>query len=127
MVGLEVSWLLASGGRRVTLIEKEESIGQGMEPISSLSLVREVLAMGTRILVGAVIEGCDSSSMAVVTGGRRVDVPFDIVVDATGRRPRRELLGEGTWRGDLVLVGDCVAPRNVYHAVHEGYAAGCCL
>ena len=54
----------------------------------------------------------------------------DTLVLALGHEPVSELadaLGEEgmDWRGELHLIGDCLAPRTAEEAVFEGLKVGC--
>jgi NADPH-dependent 2,4-dienoyl-CoA reductase/sulfur reductase-like enzyme len=57
--------------------------------------------------------------------GRQTFIPNDTVVLAIGSRPNRELV-EGLREVPglkVVEAGDCVKPRKIFDAIHEGHLA----
>ena len=71
-----------------------------------------------------------ASVMAITEKGVKIQgrtpglIPCDHVVLEDVPVPKRSLL-EGL-RGkvkNLVVIGDCVEPRDLYHAIHEGFRA----
>jgi len=55
--------------------------------------------------------------------GREEKIPCDSVVLAIGLRPERGLIDRLAGEEDLEVfeVGDCVAPRRILDAIHEGF------
>ena len=58
--------------------------------------------------------------------GHQREIEGDTVILATGMRPDRKLWDELKALSDLELyaAGDCVKPRKIYDAMHEGFLAG---
>jgi 2-enoate reductase len=57
--------------------------------------------------------------------GKRSSIPADSVVLAAGFKPNRELIG-GLRLDPSIRVfeaGDCVSPRKILDAIHEGHLA----
>ena len=57
------------------------------------------------------------------TGKQHTVEHVDYLLYSTPRRVHDELLFGLTGR-EYRLIGDCVAPRNLYIAIHEGHALG---
>ena len=63
---------------------------------------------------------------AVVKGenGREEFLRADNIVLATGFKPKtnlRNALSRASLNAEVYFVGDCVEPRKLYEAIHEGY------
>ena len=52
----------------------------------------------------------------------KYDLPVDTVVLAVGAKPENSLLGglEGKVP-EMYAIGDCLSPRKMIEAIHEGY------
>jgi thioredoxin reductase len=65
---------------------------------------------------------------AVITDrfGKKEWIPGDNVVLATGFEPQTWFLEKISSIAQMPLfaVGDCVQPRKIFEAIHEGYMAG---
>ncbi|MDP2951869.1 MAG: hypothetical protein Q8O76_00955, partial [Chloroflexota bacterium] len=61
--------------------------------------------------------------LAIITGeGRKVTLEADTVVLATGARPDAGLAGALKGKvSEVYLAGDCVEPRGIREAIHEGF------
>ncbi len=56
--------------------------------------------------------------------GMRTKIPADTVVLAAGLKPNRDLIGALRKAGIQVMeAGDCVRPRKIMDAIHEGHLA----
>jgi NADH dehydrogenase FAD-containing subunit len=78
------------------------------------------------VMTGRRLEAVTEEGITVIDRyGRRIDVPVDTVVIAAGFRPNRELIE--ALRADPALAvleaGDCVRPRKIFDAIHEGHLA----
>jgi len=61
--------------------------------------------------------------VAVDQEGKESTFPADIVVVAPKFTPNDSLAKALQKRGvEVYSVGDCVEPRRIYHAIHEGHA-----
>lgn len=69
----------------------------------------------------------DSSVTVVDKFANREDLPADTVVLAKGFVPQIWFAEELRSLVDIPVfsVGDCVAPRKIFDAIHEGFQAGC--
>jgi len=57
--------------------------------------------------------------------GKEVLLPVDSIVTAVGSEPNRDILEDLERRvREVYCIGDCVSPRKIYHAIHEGFEAG---
>ena len=124
MVGIETALAIADRCKQVTLIEMTDDAMANLAPdeqtIYSARLKKDcaVLMTGKR-LAGV------SHKTAIVADrfGREEKIPCDTVVLAIGLRPERGLIDSLAGEEDIEVfeVGDCVAPRRILDAIHEGF------
>ncbi|MFO0687818.1 MAG: FAD-dependent oxidoreductase [Myxococcota bacterium] len=120
--------LLAARGHAVTLIAEAFSIGEGLEKATRYALVRRLLVRGVvlRPLTKLVaLEGSSAQVVHVWTGARDA-IGTDGLVFACGARARTGLAraldarGPAEARFEVHSIGDCLAPRRILHATHDG-------
>lgn len=124
--GSEVAVSLAREGKEVTLLEKggpqmviaAPYIDIMRMPVLPRYIQEEKVSLLTGVEVVAIedrrVRYCDKE-------GKEGEVEVDTVILATGRRPNLELV-DGL-RGkvpELYPVGDCVEPRRIFAAIHDG-------
>ncbi|MBI2934854.1 MAG: FAD-dependent oxidoreductase, partial [Chloroflexi bacterium] len=79
---------------------------------------------GVKILLNTKPESIGADGVAVVTDGNKQTLKADTVVLATGMEADKSLLeelGHMAEVEEIQSVGDCVAPRKAYNAVHDGF------
>jgi len=117
---------LAATHARVVLITPRTQIAQAVNYCSAIGIHRRLRTLGVEIVTGARAitfehgvlryEDVFSKRMAEVNN-------VELLVYATPRRVRDELASS---LADVAchLIGDCMAPRNLMVAIHEGHAIG---
>jgi 2,4-dienoyl-CoA reductase (NADPH2) len=68
--------------------------------------------------------GEESVSLVPVFGGSPLDVQPALVVSHQQRVPVDDLRRAGADLSSLTVIGDCITPRRISHAIAEGYRAG---
>ena len=91
-------------------------------------LVYEERFKGLKVSIhtGKRLEGVTDNGIAVIDRyGTRTAIPADTVVIATGFRPNRDLIDQLKNEPKLQVyeAGDCVRPRKIFDAIHEGHLA----
>lgn len=135
--GCDAAVDLALAGKRVTLVERNGEIGRDLNHISRGGLLHRLAAQGVEIVTGHEVTAFDDEGVRVrATGGTEpgdgpVDgeteraLPADTVVLALGAVARNDLVrplkGEVP---ELYAVGDCLKPRKIGEAIHEGFRVG---
>jgi 2,4-dienoyl-CoA reductase-like NADH-dependent reductase (Old Yellow Enzyme family)/thioredoxin reductase len=126
IVGTEVGLVVAEGGRQVIFIEMLD------EFMCNITFdERQVYELRFRDLDVSINTG---QQLVEVTGtgiktmdkmGGTTEFPVDSVVLAAGFRPNRELVETLQSHPEIrvVDVGDCVRPRKIYDAIHDGHLA----
>ena len=127
LIGCEVSWYLASQGRSVKVVDilSRDEILQDEHPTNRSMLIRNMEKEGVKILGKREVARIEEEG-AVVKGedGREEFLRADNIVLATGFRPKtnlRNALSRASLNAEVYFVGDCVEPRKLYEAIHEGY------
>ena len=120
---------LAARHDRVVLVTPRTQIAQAVNYCSAIGVHRRLRTLGVEIVTGA-------RPLAFARGIVRIEDVFSnraseirdvkLLVYATPRRVRDALAHELADL-DCRLIGDCMAPRNLMIAIHEGYAVGCAL
>ena len=117
---------LAASHRRVVLITPRTDIARAVNYCSAIGVHRRLHTLGVDIVTAARPLDYDEGRVRYedVFSGRVTTVDaVDTFVYATPRRADDALAG-GLDGVELHLVGDCVAPRNLMVAIHEGHAVG---
>lgn len=120
--------VLASLFDEVTLLTPRTEIAKAVNYCSALGIHRRLHAAGVNIVVAAEPERFHSGNLNwrnVFSGREFVIEDVDLMVYATPRRVDDALANElrAALPNDIVLhqIGDCLSPRNLLIAVHEGY------
>ncbi len=124
-VACETAELLARRrGKRVTIVHSGpmEEMGRDLEPIFEWRLLMERLReCGVNILTGASVTGITAEGVRL-QGREPGLIPCDHVVleeaPVANQLLMKKLMGNVE---KLVGIGDCVQPRDLYHAIHEGF------
>ena len=95
-IGLEVAEALRIRGLEVTLVDRSESLLDGLEPDIAFWVNERLAKHGVRVLMKTAVQSLEpglpaaAGSLLVVCGPQR-EFPADVVVLATGVRPRVEM------------------------------------
>ena len=96
--------------------------GRGISPTIIIGYKIRFRMIGIQALREATLERITDTGIVVTHKGEKKSFEVDTVVIATVKR-NRELAEKLGVEKDFIA-GDCRAPRRVFSAVHEGYAAG---
>ena len=123
MVGLETADLLASGGKKVAVIEILDDVGQAITPSVRAVLLARLHMEKVQIITGVSLQhwGHDGAVVRKKDGSTVCLDGIDSVVIAVGSRPNRLAVTpvEGVgWR----RVGDCENPRDLLEDIQEAAA-----
>jgi 2,4-dienoyl-CoA reductase-like NADH-dependent reductase (Old Yellow Enzyme family)/thioredoxin reductase len=125
-MGCEIAAHLAASGKKVTLVEMLGDLATDMEMRARLALLQLLKERGVKILTHWKLEKIDNGYVLLVgRDWKREEVATDSVILALGLTSNQELvkpLRESF--SELYVIGDCVEPRKIYQAIHEGAFAG---
>ncbi len=117
---------LAARGWRVTLATPLTALCSRVPAESAGPLLRRLGAAGVELRVAhalAADPGSNALTLEPEFGGEPVSVPESLVVWHQPRVPVTHL-GVTTAEKALDVIGDCVTPRRIGHAIAEGYRVG---
>lgn len=125
--GCELALSLAKTGRSVTIVEQTDKMAAAGNLLYRGALevcMRE--NPNVQCLLKTSFRNVTSDGIEVVNKENGcIIIPADHVVCAVGMRAKKTLAESFMELGyDVSVVGDCVAPRRINEAVHEGYFAG---
>jgi len=118
--GLETAELLGLKGKQVTVLEMLPEVGTDMEFITKVLMLPRLLQLGIVMRPNLQVE--EITGKGVRAGGELFDA--DTVVLSVGLRSRDGLAEslKGKVR-EVHTIGDCVKPRKLLDAIHEGSRA----
>ena len=125
-MGCEVAAQLASSGTKVTLVEMLGDLATDLEMRSRLALLQLLKERGVKILTNWKVEKIENGYVLLVSRDwEKLEVATNSVILALGLTSNQELLKplRESFR-EVYAVGDCVEPRKIYQAIHEGAFAG---
>jgi len=123
-VGCEAAEYLAREGKEVTLVEMLEEAAPDVDPFSKWFLIERFKKHGIKILTGAKIEEIADKAVSIVDGKHnRRTLETDSVVLALGSTSNKDLIEIMKRESqEFYAIGDCVEPRRIFDAIHEGCA-----
>ncbi len=115
----------AMHGQKATIVEMQDSVMQDMEMTHQAILADLLAKQEIDIITGfGVQEVANGEVRCQSKSGEQRVLKADTVALCTGLAPRTALAE--SFKGlanEVYTVGDCVSPRKVYQAVHEGFQA----
>lgn len=125
-VGLETADFLLAEEKDITLLEMLKRVGQDMSPRARKMVLQKLIHNGVEILTEAkamAVEGdCVVFSRAGVLDRIR---GIDSVIVAVGTYPQDAgIPGLKELGFPVRFIGDCLVPRKVFDAFHEGFIVG---
>jgi 2-enoate reductase len=126
LVGCEVAGFLASRDRKVWIIEAEQEIAGGVNPLLRRGLLGSLKDDRISIRRGVRRFYVEDGKMLVEDGrGEQEGLQFDTIVTCTGYVSDRRMAETMTGNGfECFSIGDCLEPRGIAEAIHEGFQIG---
>lgn len=125
--GCDAAIDLAQRGHEVVIVDRHEEVGRDLNHISRSALHARLAELGVVLRTAhRVCEIHGAGVVALDAAGQRHELAADTVIDARGVAAVDGLAAP--LRGkveELLVIGDCAAPRKIGEAIHEGFAAGC--
>jgi pyruvate/2-oxoglutarate dehydrogenase complex dihydrolipoamide dehydrogenase (E3) component len=128
LVGCDLALFLAEQGKKVTLIEMLDEIAKDMErKAERKAFLSKLGRTDAEVLVRTKVdEIVDDGVIITDTNGKPRKLKADNVVLAVGLTPTpwpdlEKIMKEG--KIQVYEVGDCVKPRKIFDAIHEGHLA----
>lgn len=126
-MGVQTAERLAASGKDVTIIEEGPSIGKDIN-IFNILCHRSLLArLKIKQLVEVKVERITDRGIVIIKEGKLEEIEADRIIVAREMKADKELLEQLVIVPELnwvQAVGDCVVPRKLFNAIHEGFKAG---
>jgi NADPH-dependent 2,4-dienoyl-CoA reductase/sulfur reductase-like enzyme len=126
-VGLELALYLGEKGKRVIVVECRDEYGTEYERGSFVALESRLVKCDVTIQTGRLVDSVLDKEVVVIDRfGKKQRIAAENVVFATGFEPQAWFRGKLASISGMPLfsIGDCVQPRKIFEAIHEGYMAG---
>ena len=125
LVGCETALTLVNQGKEVTIIEMADKLLPEPLFIQNLMMLTDLLEKSAiKAIVGGKVTEIQKNTITLMKDEEIETLTCDTVVLATGFKPNQALYQELVGAGFAIKnVGDSVAVRKVFEAVHEGYEA----
>lgn len=124
VVGTEVGLFLAEQGKEIIFVEMLDTVMNGITFDEKLVYEERLKNVKYSIQTGKRLESVGDQGITVVDRyGVRTTLAADTVLLAAGFRPNRDLIEKLRHETTIPVheAGDCVRPRKIFDAVHEGH------
>jgi NADPH-dependent 2,4-dienoyl-CoA reductase/sulfur reductase-like enzyme len=123
-VGCETALYLLKKGIRVTILEMCFRLLDNVELSTRNALLNELKANGAEMIESAKVISISGTEVSYVKEGNEIKIAGDKIVLAAGSKPDDSLFYDLYDKiADLYLIGDAKEPRQIMHAVSEGFYA----
>lgn len=126
MVGTEVGLFLAEQGKSVVFVEMLDTFMNNVTFDERQVYEQRFKDLDITIHTGERLESVSDAGIVTVDRfGNRTMIAVDSVVLAAGYTPNRDLIdGLASVHGlQVIEAGDCVRPRKIFDAIHDGHLA----
>lgn len=125
LVGCETAEYLAEQGCKITLIEMEDTIADGVSSTVLPTLLENYRTYGVEVFTGHKVKSIKNNELICENKeSNEVRIVCDYVVLAIGARPTKFDISELTKSNiEVIKVGDCSEVADISHAIKTGYDA----
>jgi 2,4-dienoyl-CoA reductase (NADPH2) len=126
LVACDTAELLATKGKKVTLVETLPSIAAELYPFESHYICYKLGSKGVVMMTSVKNEEVTEEGLQVTDAwGQGYTIKADTIVVAVGATPNDGLVKVLERKvPELYSIGDCVKARRIINAVHEGASIG---
>ncbi len=121
--GCELAEFLVKRGRKVTIVESAETLGEGVPERKRHPLFRWLNNKGVSMIAGVKYEEITDKGLVILTKeGERQTISANTIVPAVPLKPNTELFQSLEGKiPEIYLIGDCSDPQVIIDAVSGGY------
>jgi NADPH-dependent 2,4-dienoyl-CoA reductase/sulfur reductase-like enzyme len=125
LVGLEVADLLASQGKRITVVEMLPEVGGDMDLLARTMILGRLHKQNVTINTSTKVMRLAKDTAFARQNDGEIQFSIETVILAVGVRPNREL-ADALEQSELEMyvIGDAVQPRKALEAIWEGFEVG---
>jgi pyruvate/2-oxoglutarate dehydrogenase complex dihydrolipoamide dehydrogenase (E3) component len=120
----ETALSLANEGKEVTMVEESDTINRPIyiQDLFSRSFMLDGLVKQSniKVMLETKVVEISAGSVTVENAEGKVTIQCDSVIVAHGRKPKSDLYEHLKGMApEVYAAGDCVAPRDIYHAIDD--------
>jgi len=126
IVGTEIGLFLAEQGKEVIFVEVLDEFMNGVGLLDRIVYQERLAKQKVTVHTGKRVEAVLDKGVVIVDKyGKREEILADSIVVAIGFAPQMALAEKLKKEAGLEVyaVGDCIKPRKIFDAIHEGYLA----
>jgi 2,4-dienoyl-CoA reductase-like NADH-dependent reductase (Old Yellow Enzyme family)/thioredoxin reductase len=125
-VGLETGVFLLEEGREITILEMLNQPGQDMGPRTRRIVLTKLVQHGVEIITQSRVVAIEKNCIVFNRGGLMERTEgFDSIIIAVGTISQHSgIRGLEKMGFPIRFIGDCLNPRKLIDAIHEGFFAG---
>lgn len=125
MIGCETAELLASRGKKVTVLEMLDRMANDVGPSNRWVLLMRLKKAGVRTETKARVLEIKGREVIVSRDGKLESFSGDSIVIAVGMKSSKGLAGQFQGSAASIhVIGDASSPRRIKEAIEEGYLTG---
>jgi 2,4-dienoyl-CoA reductase (NADPH2) len=127
--GCQTAELLVKRGRKVTIVDTENELGEGLvQEFLKPSLLKWLADKGVTLMPGVKYEEITSKGLTITTKeGARQTIEADTIVTALPMLPNDGARDLETAAAEVHVIGDCREPGWMIDAVADGWTIGCSI
>ncbi len=116
--------LMFKGSSNVTVFEMMPKAGNGIGKSTKWVVLSNIDKHGVEVITKAKVLSFEDGVLRYEKEGKEITKTFDNIVIAAGSKPVTKL-SEELKNADInfTAIGDCIAPRQLNDAIHEGFLA----
>jgi pyruvate/2-oxoglutarate dehydrogenase complex dihydrolipoamide dehydrogenase (E3) component len=126
IVGTETGLFLAEQGKEIIFVEVTDEFMKDVLPLDRDVYQEKLNEYKVTVHTGKQVETItDRGAVIIDNRGGSEEITADNIVIAIGFAPQTALVQEFKKEAGIKVfaVGDCVSPRNIFDAIHDGYIA----
>jgi 2,4-dienoyl-CoA reductase (NADPH2) len=114
---------LVKRGRKVTLVDTDQTLGEGLIPERKNRLFSWFRKKGVTMMTGVKVEEITNEGLILTTkDGNRLTIQADTILPAIPLMPNTDLLKSLQGKvSEIFLIGDCREPRMIPDAIADGW------
>ena len=126
LVGCEAALCLAQEGKKVTIVEMLPEVARDLNSTNREGLLDMLAQNGVNIVTDTTIKEFTAEGLVATDNqGKKEALQADTIVLALGAKSENRLITELKDKiSELYVAGDCLRPRKIGEAIHEGFMAG---
>ncbi len=125
VVGAETAEFLACKNKHVSIVDMLGVACADMPMFARDDLMHRLQELRVNILTETKVERVKGNTIEINKKGQKQTVKADTVIIATGFKSNRKLAEElESLMLEVYMIGDCLRPRKILQAIHEGFSVG---